>query len=108
MFLVLFKCDLVVSQSMIKQLLRALPSNFILNSLFNEADAFQYIGDVVDTPLLHLELLGCLVKVHFFAFGTLDQSNEFFRKFPEGVIQTVLISGTLFWLGRSFGTRCYR
>lgn len=36
--------------------LEALPADLVLDGLFDEADALEHIGDVVDAALLHAEL----------------------------------------------------
>jgi len=40
---------------MLDQALITFPSDFVLNSLFDEPDAFEDVGDVVNSPLLDLQ-----------------------------------------------------
>lgn len=68
---------------MIKQLLSTLPSDLVLDGLFDQAYAFQYIGYIIDPSLLHIEFYGRVVKVYFFAVGVLDQINELLCELTE-------------------------
>lgn len=39
------------------------PLHVVFRLLLNEVDAFQYIGDVVNPSLLHLQHLCCFVQI---------------------------------------------
>ena len=40
---------------MLDQALITLPSDFVLNGLFDEPDTFKDVGDVINPPLLDLQ-----------------------------------------------------
>ena len=46
---------------MIDETLSALPADFVLDGLLNEADALEDISDVINSPFLDLKLVGRLV-----------------------------------------------
>lgn len=39
------------------------PLHVVFRLLLNEVDAFQYIGDIINPPLLHFQHLCCLVQI---------------------------------------------
>ena len=47
--------------------------------LLDVADALQHVGDVVDAPLLHRQLLHHLVQVHRLVGAPLHQLDELLR-----------------------------
>ena len=53
-----------------------LPSYFVLYCLFDEADAFKDVGDVVNSPLLDLKGLGSFVQVDLLGGRFLYQVDE--------------------------------
>jgi hypothetical protein len=46
---------------MFYQAVNTLPSDFVLYGLFDEADTFEDVGDVINSPLLDLKGLGSFV-----------------------------------------------
>ena len=42
---------------------RSIPPNIVLTYFANETNALQYVRDVIDSSLLHLQILHCLVQV---------------------------------------------
>ena len=77
---------------MLNQTLITLPSDFVFNSLFDEADTLEDIRDVVDPPLLHLQGLGCLVQVDLLRGRVLDQVDEPLGKFTQAIIDSILLN----------------
>jgi hypothetical protein len=61
---------------MLDQALITLPSDFVLNSLFDEPDAFEDVGDVVNSPLLDLKGLRSFVQVDLLGGRFLYQVDE--------------------------------
>jgi hypothetical protein len=61
---------------MLDQALITLPSDFVLYGLFDEADAFEDVGDVVNSPLLDLKGLRSFVKVYLLGGRFLYQVDE--------------------------------
>ena len=42
----------------------ALPPDLVFDCFFNEANVLEDVGDIIDSPLLHVQLLCCLVEVN--------------------------------------------
>ena len=61
---------------MFYQAVSTLPSDFVLYGLFDEADAFEDVGDVVNSPLLDLKGLGSLFEVYLLGGRFLYQVDE--------------------------------
>lgn len=52
------------------------PLHVVFRLLLNEVDAFQHVGDVVDSSLLHFQHLRCLVQIQDPIRGLAQQLNE--------------------------------
>jgi hypothetical protein len=76
---------------MLDQALITLPSDFVLNSLFDEPDAFEDVGDVVNSPLLDLQGLGSFVQVDLLRGRVLYQVDEPLGKLTQAVIDSILL-----------------
>ena len=61
------------------------PFNFVLDSFFDETNAFENIGYIVDSAFLNSELDSCVVQVNYMIFGFSDQDDKVLRKFSETV-----------------------
>jgi hypothetical protein len=61
---------------MFYQAVSTLPSDFVLYGVFDEADAFEDVGDVVNSPLLDLKGLGSFVEVDLLGGRFLYQVDE--------------------------------
>lgn len=68
------------------------PLNVVLGFFLNEMDAFQYIGDIVNPPFLHLEDLCCSVQIQDPIRRLAQQLNELLCKKAKGCIIP-----SLFW-----------
>lgn len=71
------------------------PLDLVLDGLGDEVDALQHVSDVVDSPLLHLQLHCCLIKVHLLVRRHTNQVNEFSGQLPQRVLLTSPNSGLL-------------
>ena len=61
---------------MFYQAVNTLPSDFVLYGLFDEADTFEDVGDVINSPLLDLKGLGSFVQVDLLGGRFLYQVDE--------------------------------
>jgi hypothetical protein len=61
---------------MFYQAVSTLPSDFVLYFLFDEADTFEDVGDVINSPLLDLKGLGSFVQVDLLGGRFLYQVDE--------------------------------
>lgn len=52
------------------------PLHVVFRLLLNEVDAFQHVGDVVDSPLLHFQHLCRLVQIQDPVRGLAQELNE--------------------------------
>lgn len=60
------------------------PLNVVLGFLADELNSLQYVGDVVDPPLLHLQHLGGPVKVQNSVCRLAQQPHELLGEQAEG------------------------
>jgi hypothetical protein len=61
---------------MFYQAVSTLPSDFVLYGLFDEADAFEDVGDVINSPILDLKGLESFVEVYLLGGRFLYQVDE--------------------------------
>ena len=62
------------------------PLHVVFRLLLNEVDAFQHVGDVVDSSLLHFQHLRCLGNV--FALGDTDEDSELLQGHAAYIAQS--------------------
>ena len=60
-----------------KQPLGPSPLDLVLDGLLDETDAFEDIGNVINSSFLDIKLLGGIVKINFPARGGLNHADEF-------------------------------
>jgi len=65
---------------------RPIPPNVILPLFQDQADAFKYVGDVIDTTLLYLEVFDCVIEIESLVWCFFEQTNELFRQFYQTVL----------------------
>ena len=53
------------------------PLDLVLDGLGDEVDALQHVSDVVDSPLLNLQLHCCFIKVHLLVRRHMNKVDEF-------------------------------
>ena len=71
------------------------PLDLVLDGLGDEVDALQHVSDVVDSPLLNLQLHCGLIEVHLLVRRHTNQVNEFSGQLPQRVLLTSPNSGLL-------------
>lgn len=64
----------------------AAPLDAVLEYLFDQADAFEDISDVINAPLLHVENLGHVVDVDGLVGARLNERDELLRQLTQAVI----------------------
>lgn len=57
---------------------RSIPTYIVFTDFTDQANAFENVGDVIDSALLHFEILDGLVQVECLLGSLLEQINEFF------------------------------
>ena len=57
--------------------MRSDPLYMIFLKAFDEIDSFKHICDIVDSSLLHLQILHCDIEVELSVFGTFQKADEF-------------------------------
>lgn len=63
----------------------AVPADIVLSLLCNESNSFEYIRDIVYTPLLDVEELDGVVEVKGLVGGFFQQVDEFFGQLNQPV-----------------------
>lgn len=74
------------------------PTDVVLAVLLDEIDALQHVGDVVDAPLLHVELLHGQVEVNRLVGTRFDELQEFVGQDNEPVFTAAPLAQRYFWL----------
>ena len=75
------------SRANAQQAAHALPLDVVLPLLFDQANALEHVGNVVDAALLHLEHRGGLVQVEKPLGRFLDQVDELLGQQPQRAAQ---------------------
>jgi len=52
------------------------PTNLVFLVLSNQANALEYVSDVIDSSLLDFESLHCLVEIYALLRGIFDELDE--------------------------------
>ena len=66
---------------MLKQALGAFPSDLVFDGLLYEPYPLKDVGDVVDSPLLNIQLLGSVIEINLPTLRALDKGDKFLCKF---------------------------
>lgn len=64
----------------------SIPLDLVLLVLDNQTNALKDIGDVVDSPLLHIQNLHCMVQVHALLWSLLQQIDELLRQLNQAIL----------------------
>jgi len=58
----------------------------ILLEPFNEINSLKHIGDVINSSLLHLQILHCYIEIQLLVFGTFQKADELLRQLHKAIL----------------------
>ena len=71
---------------MLNEPLGPFPLDLVLDCLLDEADAFEDIGDVINSSFLDIKFDGGLVQINFSGLWGLNQGDEFLSQLSETIV----------------------
>ena len=57
------------------------PSNIVLTYLADQTDTFEYIGDIINSALLDIQILDRVIQIESLLVSSFEQVDEFFSQF---------------------------